>query len=109
MTLTRSAVLSAGGLVCLLAGCVNPYVTRLPSFFAGDPKTERKVMERHDPFPSRELGPVLFTRPQGFVEQRPDTTQLNKEGMLRGYRRGVEPVPPPGVSTQRRYPNTVPQ
>lgn len=96
--------LTASLLSCL-AGCYNPSV-RLPTWQVGDPRVEQRALERHDPFPSRSMGPELYTRPPGYIEQRTDVRRLREENALRGLDRNRIPTGP-GASTNNPYPDAV--
>ena len=90
--------------VLLLAGCPAPQTTRLPTLEQGHPLVEKRSMERHDPFPDRELGPDTYARPREFNDQRTQTRRALEERMLQGMQ-GVGPAPPqiPGA----QYPDAV--
>ena len=103
---SRSSLFAAALLLPLLAGCLNPRTTRFPTWYVGDPRVEQRALERHDPFPSRTMGPETNVRPQGHINQRSDIRRLNEENALRGLdQRRIPPGSAP--TTTDPYPATV--
>ncbi len=76
----------------LLAGCVTPYNTRLPTLRPRHPAVERRSYEYHDPFPNSDLGPETNQRPWGFARPR---TQPRQMWQLRR----LGPLPPEATPT----------
>lgn len=104
--------------ICLLAGCLNPYRTQLPTLWSPRPnaaapgvgtwaRNEGRREERHDPLPSTEIGPKLFTRPREYANPRADTRRFQEERLrLRGTTGGGYVTPPPSAYEQS-YGNAV--
>jgi hypothetical protein len=81
-------------IVCLLlAGCVNPAFTRLPTFDAGHPFVEKRSFERHDPFPDRLDGPDTQVRPREFNDQRTEPRRALEERLFQGARPSLNSQP----------------
>lgn len=68
----------------LLAGCLNPALTRLPALHPGHPQVEKRSFERHDPFPDRLMGPDTEVRPREFNEQRTEPRRALEERLFQG-------------------------
>lgn len=95
MTFKRTTPGLAAGLV-LLAGCLNPGTTRLPTVAPAPNAVERRSLGHFDPFADRDLGPETDTRPREFLEARDPQRQSLEGRFLQGAPAG--PVPP-GYST----------
>ena len=79
----------------------------MPTFATGDPRLEKRDLERHDPFPSRTAAPDTQTRPRGFNVQRSEIRRIREEDALRGLQRRQE-VPANKIPTsQLEYPQSV--
>ena len=90
----------------LLAGCVNPQNTRLPTLGYRDPRVERQSYEYHDPLPERETAKAIEV-PRGFEFQRPEARRtLEKARMTEGITGtgGTSDGMSPSAS---RYPDSV--
>lgn len=61
----------------LIAGCVSPQNTRLPSLSYGDPRAERQSYAIHNPLPEREA-PFAGALPPGFDIQRSEATRTRE-------------------------------
>lgn len=66
----RAGHATAVGLLTLLAGCVTPWNTQLPTVYSGHPYWENRRNERFDPFARGDLGPETHTRPREYMEPR---------------------------------------
>lgn len=97
---------------CFAASCAG---RGLP-WRVGDPREERPRAERHDPFPSAELGPDTYTRPQSFTQPRSDVRRIREEEAHRQLFSNQPPGYPPGQSgppvqtgpsSQNTYPGVV--
>ena len=72
------------GCAALLAGCVSPQNTRLPTLGYGDPRAERQSYVYHNPLPERESGPAI-ERPRGFEFQRAEPRRtLERDSITQG-------------------------
>lgn len=60
---------AAGMSLLLLAGCVSSQNTRMPSLAYGDPRSDRRGYDYHDPYPESRVGPYV-ERPSGAERQR---------------------------------------
>ena len=94
----RCVMLTAGCL--LLAGCLNPARTRIPTFEAGHPRVEKRSFERHDPFPDRLTGPDMEVRPRSFNNQRTEPRRALEERLFQGTT-SPGPNTPPGTEDLR--------
>ena len=94
-----------GCILLLLAGCISPQRTRMPSFAYGDPNAERRSFELHDPLPERDSGPLAGALPRGFDVQRaePRRTLENFHNPLGTNPDGSAAAAPPSA----RYVRTV--
>src|SRR3712207_9149809 len=63
---------------CLLAGCITPWNTRLPTFEPRPPALERRSFQVHDPFPEDDIGPETMVRPREFREPRDETRRATE-------------------------------
>ena len=101
----RLELLTTGCL--LLAGCVNPALTRLPTFEAGHPFVEKRSYERHDPFPDRLIGPDTQVRPRDFNDQRAEPRRALEEQMFQGAKPGTNTLPETEDLRGSRYRDSV--
>ncbi len=101
-----AALLLFVGTVCL-GGCLNPMTTRLPTLATGDPRAEKRSLERFDPFPSTTEGPATYSRPRGFIEQRSEIRRTRENERFRGFNRENVPEGQAIPSAELEYPNTV--
>lgn len=94
--------------VCAVVGCPNPRNTRFPMLAPSNPDVERRLLERHDPFPDANLGPETVQRPRGTVRQRTVPRKAYEDRVLNGLK--YESVPPgQPIPPSARYPDAVPQ
>ena len=71
--------------LCLVAGCVNPTRTRLPSLGYGDPRAERQSYNIHDPLPERDIGPMV-ERPREFARERTEPRRtIERRANISGF------------------------
>lgn len=102
--------------LCLCAGCLNCWTTRLPTCWTRGPEIERREAQIQDPFPDSKWGPDTGFRPLEFQQQRSEPQRAKDRhytSMLR-TRFGVSPappLPPPGPGTYHapapHYPGAV--
>ena len=57
------------GCAALMAGCISPQNTRLPTLRPSSAAAERQSYVYHNPLPDREVGPPIDL-PRGFDRQR---------------------------------------
>ncbi|MFN0054443.1 MAG: hypothetical protein ACKV0T_19885 [Planctomycetales bacterium] len=88
----------AGVAALLLAGCVTPQNTRMPTLAYGDPKTERQSYSYHDPLPETMNGPGV-ERPRGAERQRPEPR--------RAIEQSIRPMSGEIGASAERYPDSV--
>jgi len=88
-------------------GCFHPAQTRLPTLQTGPPQVEKRLYERHDPFPDRDMGPQMESRPRGFDLQRAQPRRSAEERTLRGLRRDNGSAARPPSSTRKNYPDSL--
>ncbi len=76
------------GLVLFLSGCLVNQYTRMPQPRPRHPRTEQRSFEFHDPFASKELGPVGGPRPPGMGQPRTEARRAMEQRAAHG---GVRP------------------
>ncbi|MAT14982.1 MAG: hypothetical protein CMJ46_06900 [Planctomyces sp.] len=62
---------------------MNPNI-RWPRWCNPDLLTERRSLERYDPFPDENVAPDTFTRPPSFVDQRTPERQAAEQRAFEG-------------------------
>lgn len=83
----------------LLTGCSSRN-TRMPSLAYGDPKTERRSYDYHDPLPESMEGPFV-ERPRDAMRQRAEPRRaIEHYNSISGVEGDTEP-------SAARYPNVV--
>lgn len=106
----------AAAILLLAAGCLNPQTTRFPDLRLVDPqqhpqsevtRRERLSQEFHDPFPSNDMGPNTFTRPQGHIENRANSRRVQQAQILRNRIQDGYSPDPPGPTTYYNYNSVV--
>jgi hypothetical protein len=75
MNRSRRLILAA---TSLLAGCVNPFNTRLPELAPRSTQYEQAQAKIQDPFPDADTGPDIGFRPLDYRLQRSEQ-MLSKE------------------------------
>ena len=103
--------LAFGGLAvpCLLAGCITPWNTRMPTVEPSHPAVERRSFQVHDPFPEEDLGPDTMVRPREFREPRELPRRAVEGRSFLGMPAESAPVGPAFPPTTQNYPHSVPQ
>ncbi len=97
--------------LCLLAGCVTPWNTQMPTPYAGPPAWETRRNERYDPFARSDLGPDTMSRPREYMDPRSSPRQSKDAAIQQGPNvSGVpNPATAPGASQPtQRYSGVVP-
>jgi hypothetical protein len=80
-----------------LAGCVNPFNTRLPEVAPRSTQYEQAQARIQDPFPDAETGPDIGFRPLDFQQQRSEQ-MLSKEKASAAFLRQQMGVPGGGTA-----------
>lgn len=89
---------SAGCLALLfLAGCASQN-TRMPSLAYGDPRSDRRGYDYHDPYPESNVGPFV-ERPREAVRQRSEPRRTMEHSLT--------PMSGDMPQSTARYPNVV--
>ena len=91
-------------LLSLLAttGCNT---TRFPTWYPRPAELERRIYERHDPFPESETGPAVDTRPRAYHIQRTAPRRAVENHTLNGIA-PTAPAPYPTIQPNS-FPGTV--
>ena len=74
---------SAFQLGILLVLCLNANI-RWPQLFNPDLLSERRSVERYDPFPDEDAAPETFTRPPSYVQQRSEARRAAEQRIYEG-------------------------
>ncbi|QDU81831.1 hypothetical protein Pla110_35820 [Polystyrenella longa] len=79
-------------------GCMNPNI-RWPQLYNPDLLSERRSIERYDPFPDEDAAPETFTRPPSYTQQRTDIRRSSEQRAFEGTL--------PSASAGPRVPSTI--
>jgi hypothetical protein len=90
----------------LVAGCVTPWNTTLPTAYPRHPALERRAFEFHDPFADESAGPDMQIRPRGYDTQRTAPRRAKEGAILQGVVPTFAPSPVL-PATDPYYPNAI--
>src|SRR5579872_2451630 len=94
------------GCAALLAGCITPQNTRLPTLGYGDPRAERQSYTYANPLPDRESGPAI-ERPRGFEFQRAEPVRSQERSAITKDILGTGGAAPALNPSASKYPDSV--
>ena len=63
---------------------MSPMYSRYPVLQAGNPASERRGFQEHDPFPDPEIGPEIGGRPREFAIPRTEARRAAEQRLLFG-------------------------
>lgn len=87
-------LLVVAGIAFATSGCINPMLTRLPTFGVNHPTSESRAYQQQDPFPDPDIGPDMFSRPRGYERPRTESRKAAEQRLLYGAPNSPEYVPP---------------
>ena len=92
------------GCAALMAGCISPQNTRLPTLRPSS--AERESYVYHDPLPDREAGPAI-DRPRGFERQRSEPRRTLERDEITSRIVGTNGGGSSNNPSASRYPSSV--
>ena len=75
------------------SGCINPMLTRLPTWWVNHPTAESRAYQQQDPFPDPDIGPDVLSRPRGYERPRTESRKAAELRLLYGSPNTPENVP----------------
>ena len=91
----------------LLAGCLNPQMTQMPSLGFRPTEIEKRSFAQHDPYPDDLSGPSTKNRPRAFIDQRTEERRAWEQRMLQGQGIPHGTAAPRLPTSQYQYPNAL--
>lgn len=81
-------------LLLALPGCLNPQLTRFPSWQVWHQTAENQAYERHYPFSDPDIGPSTDSNPRGYDRPRAATRRAAEQRVFQGLPASPESMPP---------------